>query len=331
MIQHVVRGTTQTFYARVYDENNELVDPNTIEAYVLESGEIYPEGTSYVVNKQATGIYYITISVADDAVLGSWKIYWRVLLGEEWYNEEEPFEVDAGADLFFDSDVLMINQEYTITINGSIRDSLGNEFGSNTEVYFYTELEPMYCTVQDIRLEIGQYISNIPDYTIALKIWKSSTYADHITYITVPKSGKRHDYYVFAREQFVKASAVVDLLNLVIMETGGGHKKLLGDLEITKFGLKLADNPLISDWAKQRKGWQWVIENGGEMTPGSGHKPGVAVKAGSHPNRPNIGREWIIGEGVNSKTLAEDTIGGSKTRAKLVKIKYANWSASNGD
>jgi hypothetical protein len=331
MVQHIVRGASQVFYARVLDSDNELLDPTSISVYLLPPSSAYPGDGQQDVKRQAKGIYSTIVTIPSGAELGTWNLLWSITIGSENYSENEEFTVQSSADLFFDSDVLMVNQEYTINIDGSIRDSLGNELGNDINLFFFTEFEPMYCSVQDIRLEIGQYINDVPDFTIALKIWKASMYADNITYIPVPKTGKRHSYYVFAREQFVKASAVLDLLNIVIFNTSGGFKKILGDLEITKFGAKLSDNPLFADWATNRKGWQWVIENGGEMTPRSGHKPGVAVKAGSHPNRPNIGRGWIVSDnGANSRTEAEATLGGSKTRAKAVKEKYITWLSTNG-
>jgi len=329
MKQHVVRGYTETFYARVYDVGNELITPDSITAYLIPPGSAYPGSGELTVTKQALGIYGAEVSIPVTASTGDWEIYWRIVISGETYNESEKFIVDPAPDLHFDSEVLMINQEYTLTIDESIRDSLGNTLTADENIFFYTELYPMYCSVEDIRLEIGSEISSIPDFTIALRIWKASMYADNITYISVPASGKRRNYYNFAREQFVKAKAIADVLMLTSHGSGGGYKKVLGDLEVTKMKDTSKGPNLVEDWLNEYKGWKWVVENGGEMTPGSGHKPGIATKGGWHPNRPNIGRGWIVGHGANTRTQAEDTTGGTKTKAKNVRAKYINWEATH--
>lgn len=328
MIDHVVRGTTNTFYARVYDYDNTLLDPDLIEVFVIAPGDAYPGEGSQSVIKVSTGVYSADITIPASAELGTWGLYWSITIAGEHYYETEEFEVDPSVDLFFDHEVLMVNQKYTVTVDSSVKDVDGNSLLADSDISFYTELEPMYATVQDVRLLVGTEISGIPDSTIALRLWKASIHADAITYQIPPASGGIYDHYVYARENFVLYQSMSDLLNLLEYGIGGGYKKVLGDLEISRFGNKPSDDDLLHNYMKQARGWEWVVKTGGRMAPDSALRPLTANKGAWHPDRPNIGRGWTVGPGANTSTVPLPTTSDTMSRTKRAWSAYRQWEVT---
>lgn len=324
--EQVIRGTTDTFYARVYETDNELLDPDEIRAFLVDSNSyVYSELT---VLRDSLGVYHVVLVVPETLTLGLWGIAWYITIGEEETTETEYFEVIARPDLFFDAEILLANQEYTITISKDIRDMYGNGLIEDKKVFFYTEFTPYYASVEDTRLEGGPELASLPDYTLALHVWKNSMYADNITYIRPTTTFLSH--YRFAREQFVITKTLVDMFQLIDRGVGGGFKKVLGEFEVSRFGDKGNTNNMLSDLRNALKGWRWVIENGGEMAPNTGHHIQATTKAGLHPNRVPVGRGWYVGDGANTQTSVEVTDGDTLTHKRSAWDKYTNWSVEHG-
>lgn len=79
---------------------------------------------------------------------------------------------------FYNNTMLYPNEEITVTIPSTVTATDQTTLGADYQFYFTTKYDPYYVGVQQVRLEIGNLIADIPDDTIARLIHSNSILAN---------------------------------------------------------------------------------------------------------------------------------------------------------
>jgi hypothetical protein len=181
------------------------------------------------------------------------------------------------------SGLLFKNNVVTVTLDDAIADTSGNTLGTDYSFYFTTQYDPLYSSVRKLRLEVGAFISSIPDDTLNLAIFEASLEADALTWNKSTASG---DYYEFVRRQFTTCKAAeILLLNAGGASLGLAGKKL-GDLSVT-YNPRVMQDILNKTLACLGK-WLPALQGGGYAV----QEPAMFVKGELDPDRPQVGRLW---------------------------------------
>lgn len=181
------------------------------------------------------------------------------------------------------SNQLIENMQVVITLSSSIKDILGNSLEEDISFYFTTTYNPLYSSVRKLRLEVGSFISDLPDDTLNLAIFEASLMANQINWIVSISS-----FFIFARREWVTCKAAEILLNNTLALLNNTSKKL-DNLEI-KYGSTTGQNLLDKIQACLAK-WEAEVISGGAAT----QKPKMVVKGEFDCDAPHVGRMWEKG------------------------------------
>lgn len=135
------------------------------------------------------------------------------------------------------SEDLQSNLEYRVVLDKGISDIDGNELPENVEWVFASTLAPHYSTVELVRMDIGQYISQFTDFEIDKMILDASKWADFIgedEYATDNASWYRC-YTRYETDNRMLSKAMMDVI------TTQGENVRLGDFSLSK------DTSLVPD------------------------------------------------------------------------------------
>ena len=188
------------------------------------------------------------------------------------------------------------NTMLVIQLDSSIGNLAGDDtLGADTQIYFNTKYNPYYASVDLVRLEVGNWISYIPDDTLALLIHWSSKEADFIGSCPV----KNANDFALARTKYVVYDVAMRVLNMAGHGTSPGSqstgaRKQLGDLTIQNGSDGSIDlDADVVNWIRtQREDWMKVLNSGGSLMLGQSFDPTFAVKGTYDPDRRNVGRLW---------------------------------------
>lgn len=236
------------------------------------------------VEKIDVGFYYVEHNFN---IKGTWKDFWTVSLLGENITFESTFEVIGGGNVVQPKCGLDFNSLILITLK-NIKDVDGNELLKDYNLFFTTEYNPFYASVEMLKMEMGSWTNNVPDDTIALSIHWSSLEANNIT-------GRKpnSERYFFARSRFVMYDAALRLFSMPIGGIGSdGKQKQLGDLMIeNKDSLDFALKDLVKELKAERDEWWRVVNAGGCIVSGQGLGPSFAEKSRKSKGY-QTSREW---------------------------------------
>lgn len=181
---------------------------------------------------------------------------------------------------------LFANNLVSITLDSSIAGTNGTTLGTDYEWEFSTGYSPLYCTVRRMRLEIGQFIQNVPDDTLNLAIHLASLEADNLTFNT---ENGGDTYFQFARSQWVCCRAQEMVLLNTVGASGALKSKRLGDLEVSYDTSSGSTRIALERAVNCQDQWKNIMMMGGRTV----QDPIIAVKGEDDADRPPIGRGWL--------------------------------------
>lgn len=230
------------------------------------------------------GYYYVEHNFN---ISGQWKDFWTVgILGEN-ITFESGFEIISGGNVVQPKCGLDFNSLILIKLK-NLKDVDGNLLLKDYNLFFTTEYNPFYASVEMLKMEMGSWVNNVSDDTIALSIHWSSLEADNIT-------GKRpnSERYFFARSRFVMYDAAMRLFSMPVGSFGNdGKQKQLGDLLIeNKESLDFDLKDLLKELRAERDEWWRVVNAGGCIVNGQGLGPSFAEKSRKSKGY-STSREW---------------------------------------
>ena len=271
-------------------ENGAGQDDAWVWEATTSSGGSGPESDpeTMVVNTSA-GHYSYTFIVPTDSALGAAFDNWQGTVDSQDLNETLSFTIVGGGSIGVST--LYNNNVVFIRLDSSIANTDGVELGEDYEWFFTTTYEPLYASVRRVRLDLGLLIKDVPDDTINLAIFEAGLEANSLTFGSVSLlTSDEQSFYDFARRQYVTCLAELIILTGLEGTGGGATSKQLADLTVKWDAGKVGSLPdkVRSCVAK----WEDIISSGGELGPGTSHKPSMVIKGLNDPDRPNIGRGW---------------------------------------
>jgi hypothetical protein len=189
---------------------------------------------------------------------------------------------------------LPLSYQYVLTIKAGIGSTAAsvNIMTSNVIVWFVTKLEPMYTTIQTVRLNIGPYIRYVPDDTIARLIYEISWLVRKMYYEMneVWLSIDDIDLVPAAVIQYVICKSKLDALDAAFADytgTGSGVAKQLGDFRTERGAV--GGNP----FAELRKKYLQCLTDSG-------------IQAGIDPNRLVV-RDTVFAENDPRRPITDES------------------------
>lgn len=283
----VPAGKVVNLYITFYDS---LGNPLTLDAvptlYIFDpDGDTDDNGTaitSVTPTELAAGLYVYNYTIPSTPTAGTWSDKWVATAGSSSIAIVQQFVVvEYSAGLTTDSQ-LFNNNMVKIVLDSTVADTDGNTLGSDYEFYYTTAYDPLYVSSRVVRLDIGFYLTNVPDDTINLAIFEASREA---VVLTFPASRENITFYNYARQQYVTCVAEERLLwNLV---DSAAKAKRLADLDVTIGGNY---KELLEKLHACKQNWRHVLVSGGARSPDTGLAPDYGVRTYTDADRPIFGR-----------------------------------------
>lgn len=201
------------------------------------------------------------------------------------------FTVEEAIDI--DDQAIGPNTMLVVELADTITNLAGDTSLEETRLFYTTTYSPLYASPDLVRAEVGPWIEYISDDTLALLIHWSSLEAQ---FIQGPKQEAWGNLQL-ARTKFV----VYDAALRAVTQPGGGNSagystggsKSLGDLKIDQGNIVAEVSSKEVDRLKREKDIWWrVVNAGGNIVPGQGFMPQVAIKGLYDPDRRLQGRAW---------------------------------------
>jgi hypothetical protein len=272
----------------IYDED---VEEATIEAEA--DAQVYTSALAGPLSatRLSTGYYTYTYTVPAGSDAGTWHDLWVGTINTIDDYEIFSFTVTRGFNA--SEQRLSNNMLVVIELSSDITNSDGDEALVAITLGYATVYSPLYASPDLIRLEMGRWIDYIPDSTLALMAHLSSKEAN---FIHGPETQSWGNIQL-ARTKFVVFDTVWRCLNIPGQGQQAGYstgkKKALGDLSITGGDAVVEVPEEIYDYVReQRDAWWRVVNAGGNIVPGQGLAPTMAVKGIMDPDRRMTGRLW---------------------------------------
>lgn len=193
--------------------------PGSSNIYIQFNHDLYPSGTAYVdwITIEASpvnGDPMFPAAVPSGYVLPPSGDTLRWICGDPsgWYQ----------------------NNEILVTLSEWIMDASGNYLGEDRQYMFTTAYNPMYCSVQKVRMAIGPYIREVPDDTINRTIFNNSLLAYQLANETYGQHQWDIESPPWAAKMYTCCKTQYDLLNAELLNRIGmaGQLKTLGDFTV---------------------------------------------------------------------------------------------------
>lgn len=186
-----------------------------------------------------------------------------------------------------DSSPLFQNNTVSLTIPAMTAKDGGGLQGP-LQYFFTTQYDPLYCSSKLIRIRIGSFIQDVADDTVNFAIFDASNMADQFTPILPSNMNARMmQWLLYCKEEYVRATACIFLLQNSPVIQFKQKGKLLGDIQVTWQQSKIMED-MVNTLNKEALEWQELIQNAGIMP----QKVQMAVKGATDWDRPLIGRDF---------------------------------------
>lgn len=200
--------------------------------------------------------------------------------------------------IYVPSGVLATNNLVSVTLGADIASTTGLTLGTDYDFYFTTTYDPLYCSVRRLRLNAGQYLTDVPDDALNLALHMASLESDQRTW---NKANLEDNFYHFVRSEWTCCRAAEIILSNTIGGPGRPKSKKLGDLEV-EWDTSPQNIKIPLDRIQQcLDKWEKELAAGGRQV----QKPAYGVKGELDIDRPAIGRSWLhTRDWLNTQTPA---------------------------
>ena len=176
---------------------------------------------------------------------------------------------------------LLENRMLFLSIKGLLAAD-GSALDTEITALYTTQLSPWYSTVMRVRMFAGEFLTDVPDITVAQFIQYFSMESDLLNYR--PEVAAEGDAeYRNSRARWVTLSIVVALLSGT--SANSMMQKRLGDLSIRR---DRAAEEILYEARRQLRGLSDILQDGGNI----GRDMDFAVKGIDGPDQPAFGRQW---------------------------------------
>lgn len=281
-------GETIILRSRFIDDLSEAEEASSVYVHIYE-----PDTTDFsfenalVVSGIPTyfgeGIFEYEFPIPNCSVGGEWYDVWYGTLTCQVVSGIFSFNVVASGIAQELHNQLSNNNVVKVTIASGIAATDGSYLEEPYEIEFLTTINPSYTSARKVRLEIGSYLANIPDYTIQSAILEGSIEADLLTFQT---SESNTNFYQHARREYVTCYVASILLNNIAANSL--KSKTLDNLSVQydTTGLQRSLDRLANCMDK------WLPQLMAAGLAKSATNPSMVVKGELDPDRHFAGRMW---------------------------------------
>jgi len=324
-----LRGTNIVLSAHFLDAAGEYADPEVLKISVYPVGKD-PEdpdvtvADAWVYNvtttsggegpladptrllvKNATGKYSYTFPIPADAELGAAFDRWEATLDSESLDSTFSFTIVGGGSV--GTTQLYNNNILFLTLSDSIMATDGSTLGTETTYYFTTTYTPLYSSIRRVRLDMGQFLANVPDDTINFAIFEASLKADLNKYSTAITNTQVYNASI---REYTTCLAEWTLARALLGDSGISERmsKTLGDLSVSRGGNLNALKDAIAKFEDCAVRWEITLQTGGDVGPGMSLRPQVSIKGAWAEDAIVVNRQWepTSGIGVNTSSAGND-------------------------
>jgi hypothetical protein len=262
----------------------------------LSSGGSGPEAVSdRVVEKIATGTYKFTFFVPDDAVLGAAYDRWEGTVDSEDLDETFTFTLVGGGSV--GTSQLYENNVVFLTLSTAIASTDGSTLGEEYSAYFTTTYNPLYASPRQVRLDLGPYVSDLPDDTLNFALYEAGKDADANCFQSTIADATflahaKHEY-TLAMAKLILVRALTGDINLA-----GRMSKTLGSLSVSRGGGTVNLHRMAEGLQETVQQWRTALRTGGDVSPGAGLRPESSIKGALAEDQMVVGRQWEPTSGV---------------------------------
>lgn len=271
----------------IYDPS---IDSDTRDAEI--EAETYASAIAGPLTPTAisTGFYSLSYSIPTGEEVGTWSDVWAVTVNGVLNQATLSFTVEEEIDI--DDQDIGNNIMLIVELSSDIQDEDGNAL-DDTQLFYTTTYYPFYASPDQVRVQVGPWISYMTDEALALLIHWSSQEVDFIN-----KALSNHSKYAFARTMFVVFDTALKVLNQpgagLTAGYASGRKKKLGDLEITDGTPNVQISDRIYEFVlNNRNEWWRVVNAGGNIVPGESFGIATGIKGEWNEEYFQRGRLWL--------------------------------------
>jgi hypothetical protein len=309
-------GQTIALRARFRDDLDEVAVASGVYVHIFEPNvDTNNLALAYTVSGVPTylgqGIYEYQFTAPDCGPEGSWYDKWQGILNCQDLTTVLSFNVSTTTNVTSLGNQLFTNDVVEIILPSGLLATDGSVLTDEYSFEFMVTTSPSYTNIRKVRLEVGNFISNILDDTIQTSILEASIEADILSFAPVDINSR---VYQHARREYVTCLASSILLNNVL--SGNLKSKSLGDLSVQYDSIGMSN--MLNKLQDCQEKWMPQIMSGGAKAV---KNPSYFVKGALDPDRPAIGRLWESGRNgyVNADpTPAANTFGKSSNSRRYL-------------
>jgi len=197
------------------------------------------------------------------------------------------------------TEILYENNIVYIQLDKDIATADGSTLGTDITYYFTTTYNPLYASVRQVRLDLGPFVSDVPDDTINLAIFEAGRDA---TINSFQNTVFDTTFFNHARFKYTLLLAELILLRAIMGDVSVSSRmtKSLGDLTVSRGGNIVAIDKRIEKLQEGMEEWLLAVQTGGEIPPGASLKSEVSVKGGTSEDLMLVGRQWHPTSGIGT-------------------------------
>jgi len=280
-------GQDIELFIQFRDSAGDLATASGVSVKIFDpSGDFNNDATAYTTLTPVSagvGLYRVSFTVPTNGTEGTWYDKWYGTVDEQHLEQVFSFNViNSGTIEYTD---LKNNNVITVTLDKDIASADGDTLGEDYAFYFTTEYTPTYTNYNQIMLEIGRYIANVPEDTVWRLILSASLDADRLARRD-PENSDESEWFEFARRSWVRCR-VEEMLLVEALQEYDIKRKRLGDLDVT-WNTEGIGNALDRALACKDK-WLPSLESGGIKIKRAKH----FIKGLYDPDKPTFGRDYI--------------------------------------
>ena len=314
-------GQTINLRTMFRDDLDDPAEASGVFVHIFEPGADFTDLTeAFTVSGIPTylgqGTFEFPFATPDLGPDGGWIDVWVGQLHGQTISGVMGFEVTTSGEFQSLNCQLFRNDLVQVTIGSGLQATDGTFLDEEFDLEFLATTSPSYANVRKIRMEIGAFVSQLPDDIIQMGILEASLEADVLTWAPVSANNR---LFLHARREYVTCAASQILLtnvgNLLL------RTKTLADLhvEYDTNGVRDATNRLIDCMDR----WESQIIAGGGARAGS--QPEMVVKGANDPDRPLFSRMWQSTDGREaSRRIPAANTSTEDNRTRRQKRTYIN-------
>ena len=208
----------------------------------VELKSTFPSNNSFNINPKLNILTFIFNSKIEEDDIYDYGIYFSDISSSYNQNEIDRFNYTINIEydeiknetkikFIFDEEFKLYSKEQNLELNKEYICNL-NILNEEYKFKFYTKIDSIFGTVADVRVECGEFISEIKDIDIIKKLYEYSLIALE-EYESEFENGVPNRYI----SKWVKIKTAIDFINtayLNIAKNIGSNQKTVGDISVSK-------------------------------------------------------------------------------------------------